>query len=158
MNYVIILLIMLISLSVLYSSRGRLLSLMIKEIASPHDYEKTLDLIKKTFSNSEGWRIVNIIDQGKKIIENGGDPVGRITIIQYCHSIYASQMFKDDNRKKISVFSPKSIAVYEKSDGKTYISLMNSAIMKFISSGEMKEIVKNVSGEVGQMMAKILRK
>ncbi len=138
--------------------RGSFLNLMIKEFPSAYSYEETVSKIKERISSKKGWHIFGVIDQGEEIVKNGGEPVGKIAIIHYCHGKFASMMFSQDSRKKISVFSPKAISVYEKSDGKTYIAMMNGQLMKFFSSGDMKEIVKAVSGEVREIMSPLHQK
>ncbi|NLI09768.1 MAG: DUF302 domain-containing protein [Elusimicrobia bacterium] len=138
--------------------RESFLNIMIKEFPSAYGYEETINIIKERISNKKGWHLFGVIDQGSEIVANGGSPVGRIAIIHYCHGGFASMMFSADSRKKISVFSPKAVSVYEKKDGKTYIAMMNGGLMKLLSSGEMREIVKAVSREVKEIFVVLHKK
>lgn len=137
--------------------RSNFLSLMLKEIKSPFGYDDTVARLKEGISGKKGWHVFNVVDQGVEITKNGGAPAGRITIIQYCHSGFASRMFQADDRKKVSAFSPKAISVYEKSDGAAYVSMMNGELMKLVASGEMKDIVNEVSAEVKKIMSVLRR-
>jgi uncharacterized protein (DUF302 family) len=133
--------------------RTRFLDLMIKEMKSPFPYGETVERLKKSIAAQKGWHVFNVVDQGAEIVKNGGWDVGRITIMQYCHGPFASRMFQNDERKKISVFSPKAVSIYTKSDGRTYVSMMNGEMMKLVAAGEMKQIVREVSGEVKGIMS-----
>ncbi|MGD9642738.1 MAG: DUF302 domain-containing protein [Elusimicrobiales bacterium] len=137
--------------------RANFLGLMLKEVKSPFGYDDTVVRLKESIAGKKGWHVFNVVDQGAEITRNGGAPAGRITIIQYCHGGFASRMFQTDERKKISAFSPKAISVYEKSDGAVYISMMNGELMKLVATGEMKEIVNEVSAEVKKIMSVLHR-
>jgi len=45
-------------------------------------------------------------------------------------------MLKDDDNKGIGSMMPKSFGVYEKSDGKVYVSTINGAAMSKIFGGD----------------------
>jgi uncharacterized protein (DUF302 family) len=138
---------------VLMYVRVRFLDLMVKEIRSPFDFDETIARLTSSIGSRKGWHVFNVVDQGGEIIRNGGDDVGRITVLQYCHGALASRMFLADERKKISVFSPKTMSVYQKNDGATYVSMMNGELMLRLASGEMKEIIEDVSAEVKTIMS-----
>jgi uncharacterized protein (DUF302 family) len=133
--------------------RANFMNLMVKEIKSPFSYSETVEKIKNSIDGQKGWHVFKVVDQGAEIVKNGGADVGRITIIQYCHGGFAARMFQTDERRKISAFSPKALSIYEKSDGGTYISMMNGEIMKMVATGETREIVLQVSGEVKKIMS-----
>jgi uncharacterized protein (DUF302 family) len=143
----------LLVISTAFFLRTGFLDLMIKEVKSPFTYEETVEKIKNSINGQRGWHVFNVVDQGAEIIKNGGTDVGRITIIQYCHGAFASRMFSADERRKISVFSPKAISIYQKRDGNTYISMMNGEMMKLTATGETKEIILEVSTEVKKIMS-----
>lgn len=127
--------------------------MMIKELKSPYDFEKTAELIKNRINSKEGWHVTTIIDQNKEIIDNGGKGIGKYKIIKYCHAGFSERMLNDDSRKKIGNMMPKSFAVYEKSNGQVFISTMNGAIMGKIFGGEIETIIEEVSLEVEGMMS-----
>lgn len=150
--------VLIIAIMMFLIMKNKFLNLMINEFRSDYSYENTIEIIKERISSKKGWHIFGVIDQGNEIIKNGGNYVGKITIIHYCNGIFASRMFSDDLRKKISIFSPKAIAVYEKKDGNVYVAMMNSMLMKLFSSGEMKDIVKAVSSEVKEIIAPLIKR
>jgi uncharacterized protein (DUF302 family) len=126
--------------------------MMIKELKSPYDFDKTVKVMAERINLKEGWHVTTIIDQNKETIENGGFAIGNFKIIKYCHGGYSARMLKADDRKKLGNMMPKSFAVYEKSDGQVFISTMNGAIMGKIFGGEIETIIEEVSLEVEDMM------
>ncbi len=126
--------------------------MMIKELKSPYDFDKTVETMVNNINNMQGWHVTEVIDQNKESIENGGTPIGNFKIIKYCSGHYSSMMLKADDRKKMGNMMPKAFAVYEKSTGEVYISTMNGAIMGKLFGGETETIIEKVSLEVEDMM------
>lgn len=127
-------------------------NLMIPEIKSPYDFEKTVDVIRNRINSHPGWHVVTIYDQNEEVVRNGGQPIGKLKIIKFCNGKYASQVLQKDYGKKISAMLPKSIAVYEKSDGSVYISTANGAIISKLFGGDISRIMEKVSLEVEDIM------
>ena len=127
--------------------------MMIKEIKSPYDYEKTIETIVNRINASPNWHVVVVYDMNDEVVEHGGDPIGKFSIVEYCSGPYASEMLMDDDRKKIGSMMPKTFAVYEKSDGQVYVSTANGAVMGKLFDSETEEIIERVSLEVEQMMS-----
>jgi uncharacterized protein (DUF302 family) len=126
--------------------------MLVKEIKSPYDFEKTVSVMSNRINAKEGWHVTEVIDQNKEAMENGGFPIGNFKIIKYCSGSYSAQMLSADDRKKIGNMLPKSFAVYEKSDGQVYVSTMNGAVMGKLFGGEIERIIEDVSLEVEDMM------
>lgn len=126
--------------------------MMVKELKSPYDFDKTVEVMAERINSKKGWHVTTIIDQNKETIESGGFAIGNFKIIKYCHGGYSARMLKADDRKKLGNMMPKSFAVYEKSDGQVFISTMNGAIMGKIFGGEIETIIEEVSLEVEDMM------
>jgi len=130
-------------------SAGRM---MIKEMKSPYDYQKTIETIVKRVTSMEEWHIVTVYDMNKEIIENGGKPIGKYSIIKYCSGKYASEMLDADDRKPMGAMMPKAFAVYEKSDGQVYLASSNGAVIGKLFGGETETLIEKVSLEVEDML------
>jgi len=129
------------------------IQMMIREIPSPLGYAETLETLESNISSKPEWHTFNVVDQGKEIVDNGGKSIGKMTILQFCHGPLASKMFSDEGRRRMSVFSPRSISVYEKTDGKAYVAIMNGDLMmKFTDSGT-RAVIQNVAKDVKSMLA-----
>lgn len=126
--------------------------MFVKEYRSPYDFDKTVDIIAHRINSSEGWHVTEVIDQNEESLANGGKQIGHYKIIKYCSGNYSSQMLQDDERKKIGSMLPKTFAVYEKSDGRVFVSTLNGAVMGKIFGGETEKIIEKVSLEVEDMM------
>ena len=126
--------------------------MMVKEFKSPYQFDKTVEVLSNRINNAEGWVVTEIIDQNKAVVKNGGLAIGNFKIVKYCHGMYAYEMLKADERKKIGNMMPKSFAVYEKSDGQVFVSTMNGAMMGKIFGGEIERIIETSGKEVEGIM------
>ena len=126
--------------------------MLIKEIKSPYDFEKTVQTIVQRMNNEPGWHVVTVIDQDKEVQAHGGTPIGKFNIIQYCNGKYSSEMLSSDDRKIIGAMLPKNLAVYEKSDGQVYVATLNGAIMGKLFGGKTESIIEKVSLEVEDVL------
>jgi uncharacterized protein (DUF302 family) len=127
-------------------------NMMVKEIDSPYDFDKTVDVLSKRINTKSPWHVTEIIDQNEEIVNGGGQAIGKMKIIKYCHGPYSSKMLIADERKMMGNMMPKSFAVYEKSDGRVYISTMNGAVMGKIFGGEIEKIIEDVGLEVEDIL------
>ena len=123
--------------------------MMFKEVPSSYGFDKTVSLISNRINHQAGWHVTNIINQEQVLLDNGGKEVGKVKIIKFCNAKLSSEMLKADDRKYMSVKMPLSISVYEKSDGKVYIGLMNGYLMTRMMSGTtegviMEAVVKDI--------------
>ncbi|MCK5824632.1 MAG: DUF302 domain-containing protein [Ichthyobacteriaceae bacterium] len=128
-------------------------NMMLKEIKSPYEFDKTVEVIQNNINAQDGWSVTGLIDQNKAVQAGGGAAIGNFKIVKYCHGKLASEMLEADNRKKIGAMMHKSFAVYEKSNGQVYISTANGAIMGKLFGGEASEIMERVALDVEAMMA-----
>jgi len=119
--------------------------MMIKEMKSPYDYEKTIETIVNRVNSMPEWHIVTVY-------ENGGKPIGKYSIIKYCSGKYASEMLIADDRKPMGAMMPKAFAVYEKTDGQVYVATSNGAVMGKLFGGETETLIEKVSLEVEEML------
>lgn len=126
---------------------------LILEVKSPYDHNKTVTLIQERIRAKAGWHLVATIDQQGEIMAGSQQDVGAVTIIKYCNAHYAGQMLAADDRKKMAVAMPLSIAVYDKSNGETYISLNNGYLNSKLYGGTTEEIIEKVSRDVEEILS-----
>jgi uncharacterized protein (DUF302 family) len=130
-------------------SAGRM---MVKEMKSPYDYEKTVETVVNRINMMNEWHLVTVYDMNKEVTEHGGKPIGKYSIIKYCSGKYASEMLISDDRKPMGAMMPKAFAVYEKTDGQVYLATSNGAVMGKLFGGETETIIEKVSLEVEEML------
>ena len=124
-------------------------TMFFKEVSVPHNFDKTVRILKTRINKQEGWHVTAVIDQQKEVLANGGDDVGKVKIIKFCNGKLSGVMLNDDGSKFMAAKMPLSIAVYEKSDGRVTIGLMNGYIMARLFSGTregkiMEEVVSDM--------------
>jgi len=129
-------------------------TMLFKEVRSPYGFDKTVSLIRDRINRQEDWHVTTIIDQQDEIIKYGGEDVGRVKIIKFCNGILSGEMLSDDATRSMAVKMPLSIAVYEKSDGRVMLGLMNGYLMARLFSGRreggiMERVVRDMESILG---------
>ncbi len=127
-------------------------NMMLKEIKSPYDFDKTISVLTERINQQPGWHVVKVIDQNEAVTLHGGKPIGKFNIIQYCNGKSSSQMLSSDDRKKIGAMMPKAFAVYEKSDGQVYLATSNGMVMGKLFGGETEKLIEGVSVDVENIL------
>jgi len=129
-------------------------TMFFKEVSVPHNFDKTVRILQTRINKQEGWHVTDVIDQQKEVLANGGEDVGKVKIIKFCNGKLSGVMLGNDGSKFMAAKMPLSIAVYEKSDGRVTIGLMNGYIMARLFSGTregkiMEEVVKDIEEILG---------
>lgn len=137
----------------LYVGVSMLPNMMMKEIQSPLAFEETLEQIEAN-AKGMGWKVpkkwkANFQRNFQKIV---GVDIGPNKLLKMCEPNAAANILKHDEYKKLSVMMPCTIAVYEKSDGKTYISVMNLKFMSMMYGGEVAKAMDKVQPQMEQMV------
>ena len=128
---------------------------MMVERASPLGFEET---IVKLIENAKalGWKVPkkwkkNFQKNLKRVTKVD---IGRNLVIEMCEPHAAVELLVHDEYKKFLSMMPCAVAVYEKSDGKVYLSMMNIQLM-----GQMYKDKKEVQAlvtKLGPQMEKML--
>jgi uncharacterized protein (DUF302 family) len=113
--------------------------LMLKEELSPLGYEETISHIEKKVTDG-GWKVSALMRLDKTLAKDGKE-VLPVASFKICQPDHAEQILLDDDARFLSVMMPCSIGVYEKADGKTYISSMNSALMGRMFGGTAQKVM-----------------
>lgn len=124
-------------------------TMFFKEVSVPYDFDKTVRVLQTRINKQEGWHVTDTIDQQKEVLDHGGEDVGKVKIIKFCNGKLSGVMLGNDGSKFMAAKMPLSMAVYEKSDGRVTIGLMNGYIMARLFSGTeegkiMEEVVKDM--------------
>jgi uncharacterized protein (DUF302 family) len=113
--------------------------MMLHEKESPLGYQETIAHLENVITNS-GWIISRKIDMQKSIAQYG-KTVPPLTIIKICQADYADKILNTDEAMYVSVMMPCSISVYQKSDGNTYVSTMNTGLMGKLFGGVVAKVM-----------------
>ncbi|MCF7992319.1 MAG: DUF302 domain-containing protein [Thiohalocapsa sp.] len=121
-------------------------SVMIEEERSPLGFDAT---VAKIIDNAEarGWEAPKVFDFQASLIAHQRPDPGRMSVIKLCSPNFASRMFASDDSKFVAVMAPCSIAVYEKSDGHTYVSRMNMSLMSKLMGNGVGPVLADIAAD-----------
>lgn len=113
--------------------------LMVSEKVSPLDYEETIAHITQKVE-AAGWKVSAAMRLDKSLAKEGKE-VLPVASLKICQPDHAEKVLLDDKARFLSVMMPCSIAVYEKADGKTYISTMNAGLLGRMFGGTAQSVM-----------------
>jgi uncharacterized protein (DUF302 family) len=138
--------------TIIVIAAGLMPKLMISERASPMSYEETITQIQHNVTNG-GWKVSAVMRLDKSLAKEGKKTLP-VASLKICRPDYAEKVLKDDDARFLSVMMPCSIAVYEKTDGRTYISTMNAGLMGRMFGGTAAKVM---AGPVAAETARFIR-
>lgn len=129
-------------------------NLLITEVQSPLGFQETIDHIKEK-AKGHGWKIpsqweANFQANFKKVL---GVDVGPVTAIKMCEAQVAADLLAKDENKYLAAMMPCTFAVYEKTDGKTYVSMMNLGVVGRAIGGDVATAMEKVMPQMRDMIA-----
>lgn len=126
---------------------------MLIEVPSPLGFDETL---AKLESNAKGlgWKVpkkwkVNFQKNLKRVT---GTDIGKNQVLKMCEPQAAAQLLVNDEYKMLTAMMPCTLAVYEKSDGKTYVSLMNLKLMGEMYGGDVARMAEELAPQMEKML------
>lgn len=128
---------------------------LVIEKSSPLGFDETID---KVVSNGKslGWKVPKSWRKNfqKNLKKAAKTDIGKAVTVEMCEPKAAAALLKHDKYKMFLSMMPCRVAVYEKSDGKTYVSMMNINMLGQAYKGE-KEI-EDLIEKLGPHMDKML--
>ena len=125
------------------------------ESLSPTDFKSTVDRISKEVVN-KSWSIMHIYDL-QETLKKHGKEVLPATVLSICQPKHSSRILEKDTERIVSTMMPCRISVYEKNDGKCYISRINPSIMTPFYGGIIEEVMSESAHEVEEIIEQVLR-
>jgi len=128
-------------------------NMMIKEVPSPLGFDETLLQIEAN-AKGLGWKVPKkwTVDFQKNMLKVVKVDIGPNKVLKMCEPQAAADILIHDELKRLSTMMPCTIAVYVKSDGKTYISVMNMALLGLLYG----DVVKDIAAVLGPQMDEIV--
>jgi len=113
---------------------------VIIENKSRFGFAETIEQLNAAIT-AHGWKITATHDLQETMKKNGRE-VLPVKVVELCNPGYAFQILGNDRYRDVSPMLPCRISVYEKADGKTYISRMNApAFAQMIGGDAAKTMV-----------------
>ena len=122
----------------LFVIRANLGTLLVTEVESPLNFDDTLEYIE-TRAKDIGWKVpkkwkANFQKNFNKIV---GKDIGPMRLLKMCEPFIAADLLEADENKYLSVMMPCTFAVYEKSNGKVYVAMMNLKLVGWALGGDV---------------------
>jgi len=126
---------------------------MLIEVESPLGFDETLVKLEEN-AKYAGWKVPSKwkVNFQKNLMKVTGTDIGKNQVLKMCEPDAAARMLVHDEYKLLTTMMPCTIAVYEKSDGKTYISLMNMEMLGMIYGGLIAEIADELTPQMMEMI------
>lgn len=119
-------------------------SMMVRERVSPYGVDETVAKIKEN-AKAINWVSPGVKNMNKSITKHGGPDIGGpVRIVELCNAQHAGKILSEDSGRYSALLMPCSIAVYTKSDGKTYVSSMKAGQMGAMMGGIVAEVMADV--------------
>ncbi len=128
--------------------------MMLKEAQSKYDFERSVEVFQQT-AIEMGWSIPTIHDL-KETMNKFGYDVRNVKVFELCHPEHAILILEQDQERVVSSMMPCRVSIYEKSDGNTYVSWMNTSLMGNMMGGIVADVMGEASRESEAMISAII--
>jgi uncharacterized protein (DUF302 family) len=114
-------------------------------------FEETVSKFEESVKK-HNWAMPVVHDLQKTMAKHGKD-VKAVKVFELCHPDHAGMILEKSDERIVSSLMPCRVAIYEKNDGKVYISRMNSGMM----ASTMDGIIPAVMNEAAVQNEEILK-
>ena len=116
----------------------------------PATVEKLIDAaLKREWQNPANHNL-------QQSLAKSGKEVRPVQVIELCKPDYSGKMLEKSDERIVSVMMPCRISVYEKEDGKTYVALMNTAVMSAGMPASIAEPMQGASDETFEIVKSVI--
>lgn len=126
---------------------------MFFESKSKYAFDETVEKLSNIIVEA-GWRVTHTHDLKETMRKNGFD-VLPAKVIELCNPGYAYRILSADELRIYGNMMPCRISVHEKTDGKTYVSRMNSALFASQIGGVPEEVMSDAYRDAEGFVAQI---
>lgn len=99
----------------------------------------------------EGTQEVGV-DFQKNLMNVTDVDIGPNRVLKMCEPFAAVKLLQKDEYKMLTAMMPCTIAVYQKSDGKTYVAMMNLALMGKMYGGDVAVMADELAPQMQKML------
>lgn len=112
---------------------------MFYENSSKYGFDETVGKLSEIIVGS-GWKVIQVLDL-QEIMKKNGKDILSVKVIELCKPDYAYRLLSNDELRIYSNMLPCRISVYEKVDGKTYVSRINAEMLSSQIGGVAQEVM-----------------
>ncbi len=126
---------------------------MFFESKSKYGFDETVRMLSDTVLGN-GWKLIHVHDLQETMRKNGKE-VPPVKVIEICKPDYAYRLLSEDDQRVYSNMMPCRVSVYEREDGLTYLSRINSALMASQIGGVVQEVMTAAFADAEQFIEKV---
>ena len=124
------------------------------ESQSRYGFTETVDVLSDQIVK-HGWKITTIHDLQETMKKNGKE-ISSVKVIELCNPDHAYNILSKDELLDVSPMLPCRISVYEKTDGKTYVSRMNAPAFAAMIGGDGADTMVKAYNETEELLLKVI--
>ena len=129
--------------------------MMLLEDESQFGFDETALKLEESVK-AHDWKIPHVHDL-QKSMKKFGTEVGPVKVFELCHPKHAGKILGKGDERIVSSLMPCRVAIYEKPDGKTYISRMNSKLMAKPMGGIISEVMSEAASQNEEILEVIIK-
>jgi uncharacterized protein (DUF302 family) len=130
--------------------------LMFSVNQSKFDFDRTIEVVTQA-TKDNNWKMPGQYDL-QQIMANNGFTVKPVTVFSICKPDIAIRILGEDKHQHISAMMPCRVAIYEKADGKTYISRINPGLFAKLLGGKAGAIMGDAGKGSEQILKAVIKK
>ena len=123
---------------------------MFLETKSPMGYSATVEKLQQTIEKA-GWRVLVTHDL-QQSLKNKGYSVQPVSVLELCNPVHSVRLLERSTERIYSSLMPCRISVYEKDDGGTYVSRLDSGSLAAMIGGLVEEVMKDATRDMEKMI------
>ncbi|MDA3930091.1 MAG: DUF302 domain-containing protein [Prolixibacteraceae bacterium] len=127
------------------------------ESTSKYKFEETVAQFEALVAETEGWKILKTYDL-QKSMEKSGYNVQPVKAFSLCNPDYSSKILFSNQERVVSSMMPCRVSIYVRTNGKTYISRMNSAAMASDMGGLVDDVIGKASADIEEIIDDLIIK
>lgn len=127
---------------------------MFLENESKYNFAETIEKLTAEIEKKK-WK-VSVVHDLQETLKKNGTEVLPIKVFALCNPIHSSKILLKDDERIVSSLMPCRVSVYEKSNGKTYISRINTGVLAKSIGGIIEEVMIDSSKEVEEILSSLI--
>lgn len=120
------------------------------EFKSRYHFDETVEKLIHEITDHT-WEVVATHDLQKSLNKHDIQ-VLPVKVLAVCHPSLAQMLLSRDSERIVSSMMPCRISIYKKSDGFTYVSLLNTQLMAGMLGGMVEEVMLEAATQVEKMV------
>lgn len=155
MKYLIVFFLIIASVNVSFGNNKLKGESMFLENESKYDFAETVKLLSEELL-ANGWKIPTTHDL-QLTLQKSNFEVLPVKVIETCNPNLAVKILERDEERNVSSLLPCRLSIYEKNDGKTYISRMNAEAFAGLLSPIVKDTMTQAFKDVESVISKFIK-